>query len=84
MLGVVGRAGGHIDLGVQRKLKVVRLFSMSGAFSSEIDLARLEVELEALLGDVGHVDGQVNIVFFSVDLAAALGPENYSRTTYIS
>lgn len=76
--GVVDLALRGVDLGEELELDVV--LAVEGARGAGEDERRgLEVQLEAVLGDVGDGDGQVDKVLGGIRVGGALGPENCER-----
>lgn len=73
--GVVDLAGLGVDLGEELELDVELAFEGAGR-SREGQARGLEVELQAVLGDVGDGDGEVDEVLAGVGGGGALGPED--------
>ena len=75
--GVVDLALRGVDLGVELELDVVlALEGPRGA--GEGQRRGLQVELDAVLGDVGDGDGEVDEVLLRLGVGGALGPEDWN------
>jgi hypothetical protein len=72
---VVDLALGRVDLGVELEVDVV-LALQGPRGAGEGERRGLEVELDAVLGDVRDRDGQVDEVLLGLRVGRALGPED--------
>lgn len=73
---VVDLALGRVDLGVELEVDVV-LALQGPRGAGEGERRGLEVELDAVLGDVRDRDGQVDEVLLGLRVGRALGPEDW-------